>query len=393
MDKETLSNYGWIVILVLVLAVMLALASPFGNFIAGAIKATTAGLFGVNQSALNAGGITIPGQSFEETDDNITPDSEWIPGLYQTGSNYTVLIKSWDDLIADGAITINDGTLLGVKENFSMLAGDLRIARNVSTIGYSAFNKCNELTGVSIPNTLLVVGQDSFHYAKGIQHVEFEANSSVHTIDYEAFVMTTALEKITIPKSVVTLDGRAFMFSGIKSCDFEEGSLCTSIGNSAFYECKQLQSVYIPKSVKLIDTYAFAWSKAITNITIESGSELETIGDYAFCITSLTEFTVPKSVKTIGYQAFAGVSTLTTLDFEGNSVCTKIGGQAFGSCSALVNLYIPASIQSIDSNAFSGCTFTEFDYGGSESDWQAITIGSYGNDAIKNATIHYNVVK
>ena len=42
MDKETLSNYGWIVILVLILAVMIALATPFGNFIAGAIKSTTA---------------------------------------------------------------------------------------------------------------------------------------------------------------------------------------------------------------------------------------------------------------------------------------------------------------------------------------------------------------
>lgn len=64
MDKETLSHYGWIVILVLILAVLLALASPFGNFIAGAIKATTAGLFSVNQNALNAGGIIIPGQEF-----------------------------------------------------------------------------------------------------------------------------------------------------------------------------------------------------------------------------------------------------------------------------------------------------------------------------------------
>ena len=37
MDKETLSNYGWIVICVLVLAVMLALATPFGKFISNAI--------------------------------------------------------------------------------------------------------------------------------------------------------------------------------------------------------------------------------------------------------------------------------------------------------------------------------------------------------------------
>ena len=62
MDKETLSNYGWIVILVLVLAVMLALASPFGNFVATALKSTTQGLFDVNQNALDIAGIVLPDQ-------------------------------------------------------------------------------------------------------------------------------------------------------------------------------------------------------------------------------------------------------------------------------------------------------------------------------------------
>ena len=33
MDKSTLSNYGWIVVVTLVLAVMLALATPFGEYI------------------------------------------------------------------------------------------------------------------------------------------------------------------------------------------------------------------------------------------------------------------------------------------------------------------------------------------------------------------------
>lgn len=66
MDKETLSNYGWIVICVLVLAVMIALAGPFGNFISDAVKSTTQGLFDVNQNALDAAGITIADQTFWE---------------------------------------------------------------------------------------------------------------------------------------------------------------------------------------------------------------------------------------------------------------------------------------------------------------------------------------
>ena len=41
MDKETLSNYGWIVITVLVLAVMLALATPFASYIKTAVENTT----------------------------------------------------------------------------------------------------------------------------------------------------------------------------------------------------------------------------------------------------------------------------------------------------------------------------------------------------------------
>ena len=87
MDKETLSNYGWIVILVLILAVMLALATPFGNFIAGAIKSTTAGFFSVNQNAMNAVGIIIPGQDFK---DKITEDE------IQTGYKYMDSVQIGD---------------------------------------------------------------------------------------------------------------------------------------------------------------------------------------------------------------------------------------------------------------------------------------------------------
>jgi hypothetical protein len=43
MDKETLSNYGWIVICTLVLAVMIALATPFGEYIKDGVWSITHG--------------------------------------------------------------------------------------------------------------------------------------------------------------------------------------------------------------------------------------------------------------------------------------------------------------------------------------------------------------
>ena len=70
MDKETLSNYGWVVITVLVLAIMIALATPFGTYISDGVKSTTEGLFKSSKNALDVGleeaGITITDQEFED---------------------------------------------------------------------------------------------------------------------------------------------------------------------------------------------------------------------------------------------------------------------------------------------------------------------------------------
>ena len=70
MDKNTLSNYGWIVIAVLVLSVMIALATPFGQHVEQGVRATTEGLFSTSQNAMNSAfgdlGVEVKDQTFEE---------------------------------------------------------------------------------------------------------------------------------------------------------------------------------------------------------------------------------------------------------------------------------------------------------------------------------------
>lgn len=108
MDKETLSNYGWIVIAVLVLAVMIALATPFGNFVKDAVASTTDGLFGVNRNALGAVGITIDDQSLSESKEGETNnttnnssfrhDDEIAEGAtYLTGAGYYESIDDYGE--------------------------------------------------------------------------------------------------------------------------------------------------------------------------------------------------------------------------------------------------------------------------------------------------------
>ncbi len=111
----------------------------------------------------------------------------------------------------------------------------------VTSIGDSAFNCCDSLKSITIPDSVTSIGDD-------------------------AFSSCSSLTSITIPNSV------------------------TSIGNSAFSGCSSLTSIEIPNSVTSISHYAFKGCSSLTSITIPNG--VTSIGRRAFCdCTSLTDIT------------------------------------------------------------------------------------------------------
>ena len=102
MDKETLSNYGWIVICILVLSVMIALATPFGNYVSNAVKSTATGLNDTSDKAMSVIGLNGKG--------------EWDDSSNNGGGGNTPTTETKRDsgtLIPDGATyTKADGTVL-----------------------------------------------------------------------------------------------------------------------------------------------------------------------------------------------------------------------------------------------------------------------------------------
>jgi hypothetical protein len=117
MDKETLSNYGWIVIAVLVLVVMIALATPFGSFISEAVQSTTKGLFDVNKSALDSTGlINIDNQEFDVPDMNHGAENGGNAGetpatLHNVNINFSTSTYNMSNLVlysTDGGNTWTD---------------------------------------------------------------------------------------------------------------------------------------------------------------------------------------------------------------------------------------------------------------------------------------------
>ena len=140
----------------------------------------------------------------------------------------------------------------------------------------------------------------------------------------------------------------------------------------------------IPAGVSCIGTQAFSNCISIESIIIPDG--VTSIEDYAFTIcTNLTSIDIPDSVITIGMHAFSFCESLTSIILPEN--LTTIGQSAFNNCIRLESITISENVTHIDKNAFNNCSsLSTVYYGGTEEEWNAISIGSY-NDDLTNADI------
>ena len=98
---------------------------------------------------------------------------------------------------------------------------------------------------------------------------------------------------------------------------------------------------------------AFYQSTNVENIILPN--TLTVIGEEMFYKSVLKEVFIPKSVETIESHAFYECSGLTIVTFEKGSMLKTIGGYAFYYCGSLTSIEIPASVETIEASAFYNC--------------------------------------
>ena len=273
---------------------------------------------------------------------------------------------------------------------------------SVTSIGVDAFQFCNLLTSVVIPNSVTSIGSYAFYFCEGLTSITIP--NSVTKIFGNPFQGCSSLESISVEDGNSTYDSRNncnaiietgsnTLISGCKNTLIPAS--VTSIGDNAFTEIANLTSISIPASVEYIGSASFSSCSNLESIQVESGNtkydsrnncnaiietasntlihgckntvipaNVTSIGEMAFdeC-DGLTSVTIPSAVTFIGISAFEECKDLVSMQVEsGNTVydsrnnCNAIIETASNTLiSGCKNTIIPISVTSIGENAFRYC--------------------------------------
>ena len=243
--------------------------------------------------------------------------------------------------------------------NYASLSANVKIPENVvyngvtftvTKIGENTFSNCKVLESISIPGTVLQIGQNT-----GVSNLPFYNCTSLKSVRFEDGVQSLILG------SYYSSGTGYGLFS---NCPLEEVYIGRNItyqnsyynfekhpeyyGYSAFYNQPKLANVTISSTVTEIPSCFFKGCKALNKVSIQG--QLTKIPAYSFDGCQLSVLTLSNSIEKIGDYAFQNNTKLTTASLGDN--VKKIGKYAFSGCTKLSILNLGNSLVTIDDYAF-----------------------------------------
>ena len=218
----------------------------------------------------------------------------------------------------------------------------------VTAIGAAAFEVCQYITRITIPDSVKEIGRGAFLLCVNL--VEAEIPPTVTSIGDSAFTSCRSLTSMKLPEGIDKINSWVFQNCSALT-KIEIPSRVEAIGLSAFEE-SGLTKIIIPGTVKTIWDKAFYSCSSLTEIVLSSG--LTAIEDSAFSQTGIEEITIPDTVTSLGSSIFEYCHNLQRFKLPAN--ISEIPFETFKDCSSLSTVTLPPGIEIICGDAFSACT-------------------------------------
>lgn len=196
------------------------------------------------------------------------------------------------------------------------------------------FKDCINLTSVTLPSTLEMIGAYTFQGCTSLTSIDIP--ESVYFIGYQAFV-DSAITSVELKNPEIQLY-RAF--SGAKALEtvvLPEGM--TNLGYQTFENCTALKSIELPSTLVAFDCTTVAANGTV--LTNEGGT---------FKGSGLETIVIPEGIKYLPKEMFSGCASLTSVVLP-NSL-EEIDYNAFYNCKAIESLVLPANVNLIGKTVF-----------------------------------------
>ena len=153
----------------------------------------------------------------------------------------------------------NNIVITGYEGGSSILNIPSKInGKAVVSLSDEAFSENENITEVTIPDSVTYIGDDCFSYCYNLSKITLSKN--IKSVNYHSFAYNTKLKEINIPSGVTYIGEYAFLgCSSLSKVTIPD--TVTTIESCAFNHCNILKSVYIPSSVKEIGIQAFGFGR------------------------------------------------------------------------------------------------------------------------------------
>jgi len=157
----------------------------------------------------------------------------------------------------------------------------------VTSIGNWAFNICQALENITIPESITSIGAGVFSGTPWLQ-TKIAENPLV-IVNNIVIAGSSCSGDVVIPDGVTNIAGYAFSLAyNMTSVTIPDS--VKNIGDYAFYDCDKLESIVIPNGVTSIGTGAFYSCESLKSVTIPE--TVKSIGDHAFNEILLESITI-----------------------------------------------------------------------------------------------------